>query len=89
MLFLVNDMQSPPHPLKMDQIVFLVQKYAQCSETYEKTIFLFFVWENCLSYVSGTRDFSTKNLAMLQFFSRIDQMRFRKFYDNEKKSLIK
>ena len=29
---------------KSDQIGFSVQKDAQCSETYEKTIFIFEIW---------------------------------------------
>ena len=38
--FLVNDMQSPPPaPPKSGGIGVLVQKDAQCSKTYEKTIF--------------------------------------------------
>ena len=38
----INDMQiplQPPPPLKSGQIGFLVQKDAQCSEIYEKTVF--------------------------------------------------
>ena len=39
--FLVNDMPIPRLHFISGQIGFLVQKDAQCSETYEKTIFLF------------------------------------------------
>ena len=37
----INDMQTPAPPLKSGQIGILVQVLAQCSETYEKTIFRF------------------------------------------------
>ena len=45
----INNMQIPPQPslpLINGHIGFLIQRDAQCSETYEKTIFLFFIfWE--------------------------------------------
>ena len=48
-LFLINDMYTlsapPPLLLKSGQIGFLVQKNAQCSETNEKTILRFSVYE--------------------------------------------
>ena len=42
----INDKQippQPPHPLKSSQIELAVKKDEQCSETYEKTIFRFFI----------------------------------------------
>ena len=38
-LFLVNDIQT--HPPQKNQIRFLIQNDAQCSQSYEKTIFRF------------------------------------------------
>ena len=63
-LLLVNDVQTPlssPPPLKKGQIGILVLKDAQCSETYAKSIFLFF----CIFLLTkfpflASKDFSTK-----------------------------
>ena len=77
-LFLVNDMQTSPPPLKSGQIVFLVQKDALCSETYEKTFFrLLFFWEMV--------DFVLEIHRILRFFSRLEQNAFQKILRTWKK----
>ena len=63
--------RSPFHPLISGQIRFLVQKDAQCSETYEKTIFLIIFLRKWLilytNYQKIRTDFSRKKLGLENF----------------------
>ena len=65
-LFLVNDMQTSPPPLPV-KLGFMVQKVAQCSKTYEKTI-IFLSYPHCHNmHVIRTHSVTTWNIHVTTF----------------------